>query len=168
MRNCEGYLHGMCRKRFFNSDFMIAESKDRLRLQELTQDSRQISGGNHYGSIRLLGTFSDFVLAESVYPRSFATPLHAHDADCFVVFTGGSFREDFKRSSLDCSRGSVLFRPAGEVHRDKVGAKGARCVIIELPSNFVGRMNEAGVHLRRPMHALEHEHFLSRYTASVV
>lgn len=134
-----------------------------MDLPGQTQDNyRQLLPGTHYGAISALRSFNDFILAESIYPKSSVTPLHAHEAACLALFLGGSFREEFRRASLDCSRGAVLFRPACEVHRDHVGAKGARCLIVELSASFKRRLDEGGLRLNVPMMTHDLESVLGR------
>lgn len=131
-------------------------------LGQTISNYHRLLPGKHYGSISASRSFNDFLLSESVYPESSTTPPHAHEADCLALFLGGSFLEEFSASSFDCARGTILFRPACEVHRDRVGAKGARCLIIELSESFMRRAGEAGLRLDSPTKAHDLEDILGR------
>jgi AraC family transcriptional regulator len=131
-------------------------------LSQTRDNYRQLLPGEHYGSISASRDFNEFSLTESIYAKSSVTPPHAHHADCLSLFLGGSFLEEFKASTLDCARGTILFRPACEIHRDHVGAKGAHCLIIELSASFTLRMNEVGLRQDAPIKAHDLEDVLRR------
>ena len=111
---------------------------------------RQLPAGEHYGSVRSWLSAGPLSFAESVYPRASATDWHGHQRACFTALLGGSYREEFGASSLDCAPGNVLFRPAEAVHRDRIGPTGARCLIVELSPEWTRRMREAGVGMDAP------------------
>ncbi len=52
-------------------------------------------------------------------------PWHRHTEARLVVVLSGSFEEQWKGNSLVCSSGSVIFRPAGQLHRERFSECGS-------------------------------------------
>lgn len=60
------------------------------------------------------------------------------------MVSAGSYREEFSQMRFECLVGGVLYRPAGETHRDTIGSSGAHCLMIEMPAE--GTEELAGMH----------------------
>lgn len=74
-----------------------------------------------------------FVLTETFHSPSLVLPRHDHEYPNVNFTINGSFRETIGRRPQECFASSLLIKPAGEVHSNKYGAKGAHCLIIEVP-----------------------------------
>jgi len=67
-----------------------------------------------------------------------AIPAHAHASFSITILLGGAFEESYRPSSVarhaphTCRPGSLLIRPAGEIHENHLGAQGARTLSVEL------------------------------------
>ncbi len=73
-----------------------------------------------------------FVLVESAYAPQAVLPRHFHERASFSTPLRGSFLESVGTRTIDCSAGEVLVRPAGEVHSNRYGGNGARCLLVEV------------------------------------
>ena len=109
-----------------------------------------LPAGRHYGDVGFVSKVGALIVAESSYPPLCQTPLHLHETASFTFTTHGSYLEEFTRGKAECSPDHVLFRPAGEIHRDLVGAAGAHCLMIELPSDWLRGLEGSGLRLSRP------------------
>jgi len=69
---------------------------------------------------------------ETVYPPGEELPWHSHENAYLLVVLGGALVERSGRSEHECARGTLVFNSAREPHRDRVGARGARCLNVEL------------------------------------
>jgi AraC family transcriptional regulator len=83
------------------------------------------------------------------YPGGLATARHAHELPCFAVVLDGTYTESCDRRTVACVPDLVLFRPAGELHRDQFHERGARLFIVELRDSWVYRLNDHRAALER-------------------
>jgi len=59
-------------------------------------------------------------------------PSHSHQLTTINVLLRGTFEESYGLSSTSCEADSVLYRPAQEMHEDRIGQKGAHNFVIEI------------------------------------
>lgn len=85
----------------------------------------------HGGQVVGSGQFGNFRLTETRYTPGYLIPKHAHELPCFCIVLRGGYREKFDDLTIECERNTVIFRPGGEPHDDRVGAAGAHCLLIE-------------------------------------
>ena len=97
-----------------------------------------------------------FTLTEAWSPPR-RIPPHAHAELSLTILLEGAFEERYRPANTarqrphDCSPGCVLIRPAGEVHENHLGARGARTLSLELAP---GRLELCGKSLA-PILSLE-------------
>jgi AraC family transcriptional regulator len=92
---------------------------------------------------------SGLALMERRYPGGLATARHAHELPCFAVVLDGTYTESCDRRTVACVPDLVLFRPAGELHRDQFHDRGARLLIVELRDPWVRRLDDHRAALER-------------------
>jgi AraC family transcriptional regulator len=73
---------------------------------------------------------ASFFLAETTHDPLRRLPRHHHDHPNITLLLEGSFVETFDRRSVECGPQSLLIKPAGEVHSNRYGQHGARCLVI--------------------------------------
>ncbi|HKS74357.1 MAG TPA: AraC family ligand binding domain-containing protein, partial [Terriglobales bacterium] len=110
------------------------------------ESTTALGPGAHFGEVKSVRRMGSLIVAESHYSRNFQTPPHWHETASFTMVFGGSYREDFSRRQFECFAGSVLYRPAGEVHCDRIGASGAHCLMIEMPGQWLANMSSFQSH----------------------
>ena len=67
---------------------------------------------------------------DGAFPAGLSLPSHYHDGASVFVIIGGSLVETFRARSCECASSTVLAKPAGERHRDRMGPLGARAVAV--------------------------------------
>ena len=73
-----------------------------------------------------------FVVRESVYPPGLRLPRHAHDYSNVTVVVAGDIEESSDDGEHRGGAFSVVVKPAGIDHENRVGVRGARTVSIQL------------------------------------
>lgn len=93
-----------------------------------------------------------FVLSETFRSARKVIPAHYHEHTniCFVL--SGSFIETVGRKPFELSPGSIVFRPAGESHKNQYGARPARSLIIEVGNERMEMIREITDLLDRTAH----------------
>lgn len=73
-----------------------------------------------------------FALTEALYPPTLSLPRHAHGCATISFVLKGSCIEVVGNSVHECYPFSPLLKPAGEVHSNRYGRAGAKCLLIEI------------------------------------
>jgi AraC family transcriptional regulator len=71
-------------------------------------------------------------VTEALFPAATALPMHAHERTIVAVMLGGGFDLVFRSRRFDCPTGMVSVEPAGEPHANRIGADGARPLVLEI------------------------------------
>ena len=79
------------------------------------------------------------MVREQVYCAGLRLPRHAHDYSNVTVVVGGEIEECAPEGEHRGRAFSVVFKPAGCEHENRVGANGARTLVIELRGDAGGR-----------------------------
>ena len=104
----------------------------------------QLPPGAHFGQLKQIRDFGGLIMAQSHYAPRTTTPMHIHETTSFTVTLHGDYVEEHRSRVLRCSRKQILFRAAGEQHRNSIGPRGARCLILEIRDTWRDRL-----HVRR-------------------
>lgn len=72
-------------------------------------------------------------------------PTHAHEYACVVVVLQGSFHECQGARTRTAGPGTVIVRSAGEPHSNRFAHDGGRCLNVELPPQWPGRMLDVAI-----------------------
>jgi AraC family transcriptional regulator len=81
---------------------------------------------------------SDLAVRECVYPAGLRLARHVHDYSNVTVITGGSIDEVTETGGHHGSPFSVVFKPRGVEHENRVGRDGARTLSIQLRGDVDG------------------------------
>lgn len=73
-----------------------------------------------------------FVLTETKHPPSLVIPRHAHERASLSFVLRGSFVETLNQGPKECLPFNLIIKPAGEVHADRYGTRGAQSLIMEV------------------------------------
>ena len=96
-----------------------------------------------------------FVLTEALHAPESAVPPHIHRAASLTFIIRGSSVECFEDSRLEAEPGGLLLRPAGELHSDRFGQRGAQLLTIEIDSNYAASVDGFGKVFQRPSYFSE-------------
>lgn len=107
-------------------------SRETIRVAEASRESERfapVTQGERLssivvGGVRVLRTRH---VAEARLPR------HAHERASIVFVTSGEFVETVGTTEYWMEPGSVLLKPAGVLHADRFGARGAESMVVVLP-----------------------------------
>src|SRR5579864_6188652 len=121
-----------------------------MNVESQFADDSLLAAGSHYGAMRNVVRFDALALFESIYPPQMVVQRHGHERASFTLLISGDYVEEYRHKRIACRRASVLFRPAAELHANRMGGDGARCVIVEMPETWCKRMHEGGITLDEP------------------
>jgi AraC family transcriptional regulator len=72
-----------------------------------------------------------FNVVEAWFPAGLELPLHLHDRTTFAVMLDGSFDLRVTGRTYVCEPSAVFTEPLGEKHGNRVGAAGARVLVLQ-------------------------------------
>lgn len=121
-------------------DRNAASFHDQSMLSAQKDATPALMPGAHFGAVKSVRRIGSLILAESRYSPNLKTPRHSHETASFTMVSFGSYREEFSQKRFECSAGGVLYRPAGEVHRDAIGNSGAHCLMVEMPAEWTNKL----------------------------
>jgi AraC family transcriptional regulator len=87
-------------------------------------------------------TLDGFTVIESTYQPSTVLPSHAHDGATVSLVRRGSFTEVLRRQAHECKAFDLLIEPAGELHTDQFGKRGATCLHIAISAKRLAYFRE--------------------------
>lgn len=91
----------------------------------------------HLGEIVLQQEAREISVVHMRYAPGLRLANHAHDRTCFAWVQSGGQVESFGLRAFQLGARHVLFRPAGEAHRDRFLSVETSCVIIEVSANWL-------------------------------
>lgn len=77
-----------------------------------------------------------------VQPASAQVASHYHETSTICIAVGGSSEDKFSSRTVSLARGSIVFRPAGELHSHSYGAIGFSAVALQVPESVLRRFTE--------------------------
>lgn len=87
-----------------------------------------------WGERRKTESIGALVLTEVTYQPEVLIPRHTHERACLALTLKGQPVETFGPLQMERSAGTVLYRPAGEPHCDRIASHGAMCLLVEFRS----------------------------------
>jgi AraC family transcriptional regulator len=110
--------------------------------QQESQTRTEKSRANHHGDVLLAREVAGFRVVDNGYSPGLSLPNHFHDRSSIYFVQRGEFQEAFGTRVLELKQGSLLFRPAGQLHANQFGRRGARCLVIDLPDQWLKHVRE--------------------------
>lgn len=93
----------------------------------------------------------NFRFVESIYSPRMELPMHAHHLSFFCFVMDGRFTERNDRRSVLYQPHSLIFRPAGEMHANRVAHNETRCFTFHLEDNWLAQIRDLGAVCDRPL-----------------
>jgi AraC family transcriptional regulator len=87
-------------------------------------------------------SFDDLTIHATEYYAGGLTDLHSHQNARIVLILRGQFQEHFGRKTRECSAGSLIFRPAGESHRERFLSKRSLCISLDIGLLWLARIRQ--------------------------
>ncbi|HEX8152174.1 MAG TPA: AraC family transcriptional regulator [Thermoanaerobaculia bacterium] len=92
--------------------------------------------GELHGTNVLSLAVSHFQLTDTVHGRNAEAPAHYHALPLICLVLQGSFDERIGGRRRELASATGLVRPTGEVHANRFGSAGARCLTVEIDSQW--------------------------------
>lgn len=99
----------------------------------------RLAEGQYYGCCNVARKVGFLVLSECAYPPRLQIPRHAHENPYFIFTLSGSQEELLGGRTRTYNPSTLAFHPAGEVHSEKLGTTGMRCLHVEFRSDWIQR-----------------------------
>lgn len=106
---------------------------------------------NYHGVVLNSRLIKGLRLAEAAYAPKMELPKHSHRYGGLCLILQGSYTESYGRTLLECKPSHVKFHPAGEEHSDVYGNEGVRIFFVDLPSEWLRRMDAGALVGDRPL-----------------
>ncbi|MCI0415601.1 hypothetical protein L0222_22735, partial [bacterium] len=84
-------------------------------------------------------TFGDLTIHATEYFAGGLTSAHSHENARIVLVLRGRFQEHFGLKSRECFASSLIYRPAGETHRERFLSKKSLCLSLDLGPQWMAR-----------------------------
>jgi AraC family transcriptional regulator len=88
------------------------------------------------------------VMTEIAYSAKSRLSEHYHENAHFCFVLQGSYTESAYKQVLECEPFTLTFRPAGEIHEDKFNNKDVRVFTIEIPPQWIERLQQDSIYLK--------------------
>jgi AraC family transcriptional regulator len=107
----------------------------------VTNGEQRLTGGSFYGSVLGKQKVGGAIFTEIRHSNERRLPAHSHELPFFCLFFGGDYAEKYGRRDVQFRPFTLSFRPAGELHQDAVGPRGASMFGIEVERSWQERMD---------------------------
>lgn len=101
---------------------------------------QRLAGGNFYGSVASKQTVGGAIFTQLHHSQARKLPAHSHELPFFCLFLGGDYAEKYCHRDVQFRPFSLSFRPAGNLHQDEIGPRGARMFGIEIEGDWQRRL----------------------------
>ena len=102
-----------------------------------------VAPANHAGILSVHNVANCRIFA-SRYRPGLVLPKHVHDRTCIGYVIEGQCEEQISGGVMDLSQHKMFFRPAGEIHANRAGSNGFRCLIAEVTDGWLDRIRDYG------------------------
>jgi quercetin dioxygenase-like cupin family protein len=96
----------------------------------------------HHGEILSVQNVANCKIFSSQYHPGLVLSDHIHDRACVGFVVEGQCEERLSTRVLDLSQHKLFFRPAGEIHANRAGSNGFRCLIAEVPDAWLDHIRD--------------------------
>ena len=97
------------------------------------------------GKVLYIREFKGFTISETIYsPLSTIAP-HSHKCPILSIILNGSLTELYDNKKIELSYLNLIYKPASEMHSNRIHSKGARCLNIQLSNKWIDYLNKTGL-----------------------
>jgi AraC family transcriptional regulator len=83
-----------------------------------------------------------FVFTTTRHRPGLMVPRHANDRATMIAVLGGEYDETLGGRTHRFAPGSLIVRPPGEIHSNRIGGQGAACLLIELTADRLAAVRD--------------------------
>ncbi|MBX9602267.1 MAG: helix-turn-helix transcriptional regulator [Bryobacteraceae bacterium] len=121
-------------------------------MREVNQQTAASRPRVTFGQELRVVNLDGFRIIEARHQPLEALGSHYHEEFAISVVTGGGFQEKLSRREYECSRYSILVKPAGEIHANRYGRTGARSLVVLVESARATSLQPFAAVLSRAAH----------------
>jgi AraC family transcriptional regulator len=114
---------------------------------QISNPEQRLAGGSFYGSIASKRAVGGAIFTELQHSQARKLPAHSHELPFFCLFFGGDYAEKYCHRDVQFRPFSFSFRPAGNLHQDEIGPRGARMFGIEVEREWQRRLQSCSGNL---------------------
>ena len=107
---------------------------------------------NFRGAVENYRQIGNFIISETSYLPNEVLKAHSHSENILSIVLSGGLTELHNNEAFDLKRMDVTYKPANQVHSNKVGKFGAKCLNIELPQKWIEHIKELGIIADHSLH----------------
>lgn len=104
--------------------------------------AHKLRAGEHFGSVSNKCHITTAVFSEAVYPQKVILPEHSHELAFFTLILNGSYAEKFATKDLNYSPGTVLWRHANILHKDRIECGQSLFFFVEIKNSFLESLRQ--------------------------
>ena len=108
---------------------------------------QRLAGGSFYGRVASKQAVGGAIFTELQHAQSRRLPAHSHELPFFCLFLGGDYAEKYHHRDVQFRPFTLSFRPAGNLHQDEIGPRGARMFGIEVEGEWQRRLQSCSGNL---------------------
>ena len=110
-------------------------------------------------------SFGDLTIHATEYFVGGLTDVHSHENARIVLVLRGQFQEHFGQKTRECSASSLIFRPAGETHRERFLSKRSLCISLDIGLLWMARIRQ-DLALQNPLY-FQSPHLIPIYASLI-
>lgn len=80
-----------------------------------------------------------FTISEIRYLPEAELPNHCHETASISMVLAGSCSECYERQTIECAPSTLLFRPSGHMHSNRIHTAGTKCINVEIDERWLNR-----------------------------
>ncbi len=103
--------------------------------------TRKLRAGEHWGSVSNKCNIPSAVFSESIYQEKISLPEHAHELAFFTLILNGIYSEQFASKNSVYMPHTVLWRQAGQSHKDRIETDQSHFFFVEIKRSFIDSLS---------------------------
>ncbi len=111
-------------------------------MRDRASGVEMLGSGQFYGTNVRSWRRPGMMLSETHYSPNLKVPRHEHEPAYFCFLLDGGYWEQYGSRRVTYRPHSIVFHPAGDLHRGRIGSSGGRCFNIQLKPEWLNRMRQ--------------------------
>lgn len=111
-------------------------------MRDRASGVEMLGSGQFYGTNVRSWRRPGMMLSETHYSPNLKVPRHEHEPAYFCFLLDGGYWEQYGSRRVTYRPHSIVFHPAGDLHRGRIGSSGGRCFNIQLKPEWLNRMHQ--------------------------
>ncbi len=121
------------------------KKRDNIRWRKRGPVKPNSLAPTHHGELICVQNVANCRIFASRHRPGLVVPKHVHDRTCIGFVVEGQCEEKLSNRVMDLSQHKLFFRPAGEIHANRAGSNGFRCLVAEVPDVWIEHIRDCAV-----------------------